>query len=289
MNDANENFVKEDFEKIEQRRIILEQIIHITKAIETMQDSLNSVLILELPTKEFPKQALKVFNALSGTLKNLPTNKIQEYLHNLERVINHQLEKILKYSGMDFSSDENIEIIFVSSDEEDAGENVLNLLNDFKRTAQTAVSLRVLLKKRGVKTSECVLPVPKEVIQEQLKHLEAEEQTQRTRIRTEIVEMQNDLQLMIDNPAYPEAMKQQLIQAKENLQEDLGKIDAGKKLDSLNFVSETQELSDIDYEPEALEAEETQAQKPEKKSLSAMTSDWLNSSWDVSWNDVQKK
>lgn len=281
--------IKDDISHIEKKRVILEQIVCITNAIEEMQDSLNSVLILGLPSTELPKEALALYDSLSGNMQNQPANKIKDYLQSLEIIINSQLEKILQLSGMDFDSDETVEILFISSD--DSEESLLDLLSDFKRTSQTAVSLRVLLKKRGISTSGAVLAVPQEVINRQLKHLEEEEKQQREQMKAQVVEMQNDLERMIDNPNYPEAMKAMLIETKENLQNDLVNIDKGKKLELLSFVSGTQELTDLDYEEVEIKAPDDsngQNAPKNKSNLYELTHSWLNSSWDVSWQDVKK-
>ena len=277
---------REDISNIERKRVILEEIVSITSAIEEMQDSLNSVLILGMPSTDFPKETLNLYNALSGNLQHLPVTKIKEYLQNLEIVINKQLKQILKLSDMNFASDEAVEILIISSDESE--NNVLEMLSDFKRTSQTAVSLRVLLKKRGVTTSGAALSVPMDVISNQLQHLEQEEKQQRNKIRSQILEMKSDIDAMINNPDYPDSMKNMLMQTSNSLQNDLSCLDAGKKLESLSFVSDTQELNDLEYEEIVIEAPADDEQKKEKNNLYELTHKWLNTSWDVSWQDLKK-
>ena len=278
---------REDISNIEKKRVILEEIVSITSAIEEMQDSLNSVLILGMPSTDFPKETLNLYNALSGNLQHLPVTKIKEYLQNLEIVINKQLKQILQLSDMDFASDEAVEILIISSDESE--NSVLEMLSDFKRTSQTAVSLRVLLKKRGVTTSGATLSVPMDVISNQLQHLEQEEKQQRNKIRLQIVEMKSDIDAMINNPDYPDSMKDMLMQTSNSLKNDLSCLDAGKKLDSLSFVSDAQELNDLEYEEIVIEAPANDEQKNEKNNLYELTHKWLNTSWDVSWQDLKKE
>lgn len=284
------DLIKKDISDIDDKRKVLEQIVNITTAIEQMQDSLHSCLVLGLPSKEFPKEALQLYKSLSGSIQHLPVSKVKEYLNNLETVINSQLKKILQLSGMNFSSDETVEILFLSSESEE--NSIIDLLNDFKRTAQTAVSLRVLLKKRGVSTPGSVMPVSREMIQQQLQHLEEEDKQQRSKIKVQIMEMKESLQVMIENPAYPEAMKSMLTGVMDNLENDLHCIDAGGKLEELSFVTENQELTVPEEQSEeqnqAVQQNEPDSNK-QKSSLSKAANRWLNSSWDTSWQDVKNE
>ena len=175
----HELMLKEDIELIESKRRLLEQIIAITRAIEQTQEGLNAVLVLGVPSKEIPEDALNFHTALSQNLRSLPVSKLQEYLTNLEALIRGQLTRILRFSDMDFTSDEAIEIICLSEGKET--ESPLCLLEDFKRTAQTSVSLKVLLRKRGVATTGSLLPVPRAEITRQLHQLREQEQGQRAK------------------------------------------------------------------------------------------------------------
>jgi hypothetical protein len=278
---------KDDIAGIEEKRRVLEQIVDIARTIENMQESMESVLVLGASSKEMPAEAMDLYSSLSDNLRNLPVNKISEYLKNLELIIKNQLEQILSFSGMDFSSDEAVEVLFLSSDSNE--KNPLELLEDFRRTAQTAVSLRVLLKKRGVATEGASLPVSQEVIGQQIKRLEAQEQEQRDRARSKILEMKDDIQRMIDNPAYPDQMKSLLAGVQANLDNDLKGIDSGVDLGRLSFMLEAGEIAAIDEEP--FEEEEIViegvSEERERTGLAAAASRWLNSPWDVSWEEAK--
>ena len=279
--------LREDISAIEEKRRVLEQIVEIAQAIEHMQDSLDSVLILGVSSKEMPEGALDLYSALSENLRNLPVKKIKEYLVNLERIIKNQLEKILHFAGIDFASDEAIETLYLASDGSE--QSPLQLLEEFKRTAQTAVSLRVLLRKRGVATPGSGLPVPAETIHRQIESLDVQEQQQRGRIKHKIVEMQDDIGRMIDNPGYPEGMKQLLQEVRANLNKDLQNIDKGAPLSALSFVSDADELSGLQEPPEAATSLPVQTVETDQTGFSAAASRWLNSPWDVSWNQIKKQ
>lgn len=280
--------LQQDISRIDEKRKVLEQIVEITQAIEQMQDSLNAVLILGEPSSDLPPEAAKLFQDLSGRMQNLPTNQIKDYLQKLERVINSQLEEVLRYSGFDFDSDEAIEILTLSGDSADSETSPIEMLRDFKRTSQTAVSLRVLLKKRGVSTAGAVISVPKQVIEKQFKALEEKEQQQRKKVKEKVVEMKEDINAMIENPDYPDAMKEVLNGVLDNLDSDIKLIESGGKMDKLSFMMDTEEITEAVQQED--EVEEIVLETPgeaKKRSMADKANEWLNSPWSTSWKDIK--
>ncbi|MCB1800990.1 MAG: hypothetical protein KDI82_04805 [Gammaproteobacteria bacterium] len=289
--------LKRDIERLEEKREVLQQVIEIAKAIENMQDSLDSVLVLGVPSKDMPECAMATYDSISENLKSLPVAKLKEYLENLERIVRNQLGRILGYAGVDFDSEEGIEILTIA--EEGSTQSPLDLLEDFRRTAQTTVSLRVLLRKRGVPTPGAQLPVPKDVIEQQLGALHEHEQKQRARIGDKIGEMRADLATMIANPAYPDAIKQALRDADAALRADADALTRGEPLNSLGFIAEAEEIvvmeaaAPVAEEPEEIVIADVPAQAAvptaQKRGFKEKAGAWLNSSWDVSWDDLDQK
>ncbi|MET0090567.1 MAG: hypothetical protein ABW068_11230 [Candidatus Thiodiazotropha sp.] len=289
-NDSLNEMMRTDIANLEDKRKILQQIVEITKAIESMQESLNAVMVLGVPSKEMPERALQLYSALSDSLRNLPVKQIKLYYDNLESVIKRTLDKILAFSDQDLSSDEGIEFITLSSTAHE--ESPLDLLDEFKRTAQTAVSLRVLLRKRGVQTPGATIPVSREVISRKLQDLDRQEKSQRDKAQSKIQEMQDDVQKMLANPSYPHAMKDILKGVVSNLERDKKLLRAGVPLNKLSFAMETHEIAGV--EEISVEEEIEIVGLPEDDadmSFSDAASRWLNSPWEVSWKDIatQKK
>lgn len=289
--DANQA-LKQDVAGLEQKRQLLEQIVDITRAIESLQESLNAVLVMGVASKDLPEEALSLYSSLSGSMRNLPINRIREYYVNLELIVKKQLNTILNHSGIDFSTDSEVEFVTLSS-ESDA-ESPVEMLNAFKRTAQTAVSLRVLLRKRGVPTPGSALPATTEVLKQHLNHLERQEQVQRQRVENKIGEMKDDITRMLDNPAYPEPMKAMLREVAGNLDQDLQLLARGAAIDRLSFVAETDAI--LADDSEAMVVEEitigdvpAPAEAAPRQGFSETAVRWLNSPWDVSWDDVKRK
>ena len=287
LNNQLNDCMRSDIASLEDKRRILQQIVDITNAIESLQDSLNAVLILGVSSKEIPEQARSLYSSLSDNLRNLPIKQIKVYFDNLEAIIRSQLEKILLYSGLDFSNGEEIEFISLSSEEE---ESPLDLLDEFKRTAQTAVSLRVLLRRRGVATSGSAVPVAPEMIKKQLAELDDQERQQRAKAERKIDEMQADVEKMLANPDCPDGMKDILKGVVANLQWDKKLLSSGASLSKLSFVAESQEIAGVEEiaVAETIEVTELEEAGP-AVGFSSLASRWLNSPWDVSWKDIARE
>jgi hypothetical protein len=179
-----------------------------------------------------------------------------------------------------------VESVFLAEDGVD--DNPLNLLDEFKRTAQTAVSLKVLLKKRGVATEGLVLPVPRDAIQQQLRHLDEQEQQQRVRARDKITEMKQDIDRMLENPAYPEAMKSMLKDVQRNLDRDLKRIDSGGSLAGLSFIADAGDVAALEVPEEIVVEAPSVDAETETRGFSQMASRWLNTPWDTGWDDIKR-
>ncbi|MGD8912136.1 MAG: hypothetical protein PVI97_16795 [Candidatus Thiodiazotropha sp.] len=287
--DQDKDVLQADISSLESKRQILKHIIDIAKAIESMQDSLNAVLVLGVDTTDITEGELILYNALSDSLRNLPVTRIKQYFNNLELIVKGQLDKILRFSGLDFSEDESVEFISLCSDESDV--NPFDLLEEFKRTAQTTVSLRVLLRKRGITTTGSLIPVSSSIIKQQLQHLEAQESQQRAKAKEKILEIQEDVKGMLENPNYPNGMKQILKEVLDNLDRDIRLLEKGAAINKLSFVIESKEVLSVERpnieleEIEQIEIGEV-AEKQTGTTFSTSASRWLNSSWDVSWGDI---
>ena len=111
--------------------------------------------------------------------------------------------------------------------------------------------------------------------------------------------MQEEIGHMIANPAYPEPMKQMLREVVENLDQDLTQLEKGAPVERLSFVADAEDIISVEeaavVQEEALEVEEIVIDAvpaepaPRPASFSQAAARWLNSPWDVGWDEARKE
>ncbi|MEJ2691798.1 MAG: hypothetical protein P8166_01795 [Candidatus Thiodiazotropha sp.] len=225
---------KPDLSDLERQHRTLDQLVDIARAIESMRESLRAVLLMGLASKDLLKEAPSSYCAFSEAMHTLPSGEIRERHTNIELIVNMQLNRILNYSSIDFSSAEGAE--FISSGKSDP-QRPLALLRAFKRSAQTAVSLRMLLLKRGVPIPESILSASNEEVKRHLSQLDRQLADQRRRITSQIEVVELEIDRLIANPHNADTMKSVLHKEAANLDLDRQLLAQGGSIDCLSFVA----------------------------------------------------
>jgi len=271
---------------IDERRKLLQKVVAVARAIEDLQHSLNAVLVLGDTETQLPKNAYQLYQNLSNKVRDESTETIQEYYDKLQALITSELSKIIAYSSLE--EDESGNLPFT--------EDALALLQRFRREAQTTVSLRILLKERGVAVSGSTFAIPANEIRTQLTNLDKKERKQRKKVHFQIRLMQEELKAMIKSDSFSDEMKQPMKQALAGLDADLKVIDSGRSIDSMELSFEAVETEEKLYAAEDQKAEDRQSstkqatEKPKEKiGFFQKLVRWLNSPWSVSWRQAGKK
>ncbi|MCU7855956.1 MAG: hypothetical protein KZQ79_09750, partial [Candidatus Thiodiazotropha sp. (ex Lucinoma borealis)] len=107
-------------------------------------------------------------------------------------------------------------------------------------------------------------------------------------VREKIQDMKADVETILENPSYPDGMKQILQGVIANLEQDTKLLANGASLCRLSFVAESEEIINVEDVQPDIEVIEigSVAEENQDRSFSDAASRWLNSPWDVSWNDV---
>ncbi len=300
---------------IRDKQRLLKRLIIITRAIERMQDSLNSVLILGKPSTDIPDGMLKYFHLLSNKIKQKPTEKIRQYLNQLELTIKSNLQEIIKISMLDHYAGS----VGPASNgaEKPYSDEAMYLLREFNKQAQTAVSLKILLLQRGVHTPGTVVKVPVHLIKGQLKHLAKKEEIQLNKIRTHVSDIQNDFESMLDSSEYTDEMKDMFRNVITGLKNDQRAISQGVRIYQLAFSFEKiktgddkqhimqpsnkqEEINSVDLpeemdqpddvdQPEEIGKSEDMHTYPRKHVFFRTLFKWLNTPWSVTWDAIKRK
>ena len=153
MPDSESKNIPDELVSLEHKMDTLEGLMRIAQSMERLQDSLQSVLLLGKSASRIPKSILKTFESLSEKTLTQPTKSLQATLANLDKIIKLKLNTIMSLTSSESNQDPKSNVFQVATiGEVDAEDRIHKLVYEFKRTAQTAVALRVLLKERGVFT-----------------------------------------------------------------------------------------------------------------------------------------
>lgn len=289
-----------DLKILEDKREALEQAVKIALHIERLHGSLEATLLMGRPTSELPEDALATLEELEGSVKSQPIDRLKESLAALEKVVQSRLSQILKISEMD------AEALIASG----AGE-VETLLRDYRKQAQTAVALRILLHSRGVATAPTELHVPVEQIRARLTVVEQKERAYRRIIKTEIVAMITETGRMLANDGLSPTMRHFLVASNEDLQRNLEHLDSGKKITSMPVAIEIiemgeREISSFDTAPSSTQTTEIPAvqkqrliapmeytpalpkQVKQKKGFFARLFQWMTTPDQITWGRTKQ-
>lgn len=223
----------QDLKILEDKREALERAVRIALNIERLQGSLEATLLMGKPAEDLPEDALATITELEGSIRSQPIAKLKESLATLEQLVQSRLAQILHIAEMDAE-----ELAAPGAPQ------IESLLNDYRKQAQTAVALRVLLHSRGEATPPAELHVPAEQIRLRLNSVEQKERAYRKIIRGEIVSMITETQRMLDSPGISATMRQFLAASNDDMQLNLEHLDSGKKITTMPVAIEIIEMGE---------------------------------------------
>jgi hypothetical protein len=276
---AKEVNISEELKALEHKKSALEKVMKIARAVEQLRYGLESVVLLGKPSSRISTQAMHVFEALSEKIRIQPTRKIQELMVKLNGTIANNLNAVIELASAENQAELHEQ---VTSDSELA-DQIDKLIQDYRKSAQTAVALRVVLRERGVPSPPIKWSISVERIRSQITQLNDQECHYRKKVKSEIILLQHDALAVAGNDNLPQATRESAAHMHKMLQKDLDHLNAGKDIASMPFFVEVVELQETN-------ASETQAEKPDQpqmqpeKTPSATTSDNTKSNQDTSKN-----
>lgn len=286
----------EELHAIHEKREALLRVVKITQAVERLLKGMQAVLLLGQSSSAIPKQAIKAYESLSSKTAMLPTKQLKLRLDKLDAYVLGVLERILEIAGIDHELLE--QSITDPHEEVKAGDTETGqLINDFRRSAQTSVALRVLLRERGATSPALKFSVPQNIIQQHIGELSTREETCRKQIEVNIESIQQATQGILLNENASDELKATLKLIQKNLQRDLKHVKAGKSIDDMPMMIEVVELQDhyqLD-EPADTSNQQTEALKQDlqestslgKPGFFSRLKRWISSPISVCWKDIK--
>lgn len=296
---------------LEEKKQTLARVIKIASSLEAMRLALTAVFQLGQPEADLPPGVLNFFTSLGKKVKNLSDLEIQTRLNNLQTNIKSKLAKVIAITAeLDDLSDLNNQRI----------DEINQLVEDYKRHAQTAVALGILLQRRGVTTTPIGLSLTKETMLVELKRITTQENKKRQDAIQQTLEIRHDINVIRLNPNTCDATRQILDLIAENLKQNILHLRAGHSISQLPYevemiefdkVDEQPALPAVEYEPEnaLLKTTEESVEPPPTETKESVAETvptsvknvtglrgvwqrfnlWLNSPWSVNWKDLKKK
>lgn len=287
--------VTEEIRLIKQRRKNLDHIIKFTLGISRLQQSLESVLLLKKPTKDIPRDLLKVLGNISENVANLPSTEITKRLNRIEDTIKNDMDYILGVSNqpesIDGSSPNNI----------GGDTNKLQILiNDFRRRINTAIVLKLHLRTRGVQVAETTVPITAEELVSQASKLVVEEKKCRNRTKDELQAMDNEMEIIIENDDCPESMKVYANELRQQINKNIEHINKGRDIEKMPYVveiiqmgedenknSNSENSSTQDVSDTMQTADEPMISNKSKSGFFSKVEKWISTPWSVKWKDIE--
>ena len=280
------------------KRQALEQLISFARQISVAGDSMEALQFAARPSQRPDKGKLSFLLEMTAHLQAVDTATLQTRLAQIDKLLIAEVELFLHIATL--NEDDFMELPHQNPTEDfhEQIESVQKRLQSFKRKAQTNVALRLVLHERGVQLQALKLPIAQDALAQQVTVLRQKENFCRKKIIQDIRLLLADTAHILHNHQYPQQMVDKLWETHDNLQQALAHLESGKSIESLSFNIEAHlEIDALPIAPDALPlpaVEETpteaskQLQEAGKNGFFARIDRWLNTPFDVSWNETKR-
>ncbi len=290
---------------IETKKQALVSLVKVTKTVNRLLSSMEAVTRLSKNTFQLPLAMKKFYKCLYGKFKHDPTSIVEANLSEIERRIRIDMSNILKLTELN----ENEFMQYVGQvDENSNGHKVLDIIRVFRRRAKTAISLRLILKERGLSHKPLVLDVKESEILESIKSLETQEKRCVQQVKENIEDFVKSIDIIFIDGHSEKLVLDYLSSIRGGLIKNLEHLNAGKSIVEIPFpfeqveVEKDEQLVSVDremtYEPtcnrQQVDSKTTvlPIQEIETKAANGNFAirlwRWLNSPMNVSWVNKDK-
>ena len=295
--DAAAGSVTDEVRLLKERRKSLDDVIKFTLGINDLQKSLESVLLLKQPPKDIPRDLLSILGNISDSVANLPSNELAKRLDLIEKTIKQDIDTIMGISSQLEILDSTVQ---ADSESHIKSTKLHKLVTDFRRRTNTAIILKLHLRKRGAAVAESIIPVSTDVLVEQVSKLVNEEKKCRERTIKGLTALDQDIGDLIINPKHPIEIKQYALMLHDQINQNIAHLKQGKDIEKLPFAVEIIKVGTEDEKPTKPKKKKHEV-KTKSKHHKKQTSEikrkkptglfkklfkWFSSPWSVHWRDL---
>ncbi len=283
---------------LQKKRATLEKVVQIALAVERLNDSLHSIVMLGKPVSSAAPKIKALMDSLEESVRVQPTGKLRETLAHLEKSVQGKLEIILDIAEM---NDDQLVSLSVGEEQIDA------LLETYSKNSQTAVAIKGILHSRGEVTKPTPFSVSSEIIVKKLAEVSAREKTCRKRVSLSIMNMMEETKEMLSSDTLNEGMRKVMENTVASLGLNLEHVESGKSIETMPVPIEIvilseDEVTHLDSGREQHQHAPTVSAAPppppsvnasiRKKARNASFTNklmrWLTTPKGTTWDDIEK-
>jgi hypothetical protein len=287
--------INQQVSSLEMKRNILRGLVDLVISLERLRASVEAVMLSGGNPAQLSTAELHSIEVIRQRVASHSNDELRSAIDSLDRLVNDSLQELIK-------------LAIQLADDSQANPAELEAfhprVNMFNRNARTSIALRALLAQRGVNLPVIIFSLPQEAISERLQTIEAREQQVRHKVEEHVEGMQEDISVLLRNPACPPAQHAIFLTMQQSLAENLAHIRAGLSLADLPMPIDDIEEDNQVFTPSAstekaqprkvtneptTPSTETSSQQPAEVSpvatpgLIPRVRNWLNSPWNSSW------
>ncbi len=289
---------------VETKKRALKSLIKVTKTINRLFNSMEAVTRLSHSSFQLPPAMKKFHQCLYVKFSHDPTNIVEANLTEIERRIRSDMSSIIKLTEL--SENEFMQYV-EQTDQESSGHKILNIVRIFRRRAKTAISLRLILKERGISHKPLVLDVDESEILASITHLEAKEQHCVKQVQEHIEDFVKSIDVIFIDGNTDKLVLDYLTSIRKGLIKNLEHLNAGKSIVEIPFPFEQVEVEKdeqaipvdraVTYEPTHEHSVSSNTCTVTQQAVNALTPKksffgklwtWLTSPMDVGWTKKER-
>lgn len=282
----------EELNALRERRQALERIVRVTQVVERLHRGLEAALLMGQTPRELARKAQGYLRHLDQATLIQPSKDLQIVLANLDREVQGSLARVMAFAKQEQEQELSEQIATAPQPPGDLS-SIFALLGKFRRGAQTAVALRLLLRERGVAIAPVQLQVSRAEIETQIQVLKARENVCRALVKDEIAQIQASLERLLEDERFTESVRLVMRNVQADLRRNLAHLEAGGSLDELPVLVEAIELAEEPLPAMApspapsVPPAPLPAERRRRLGLLRHLWLWLTGPWGQGWNEIE--
>ncbi len=303
---------------IEQKKRLLQSVFRFSQMINRLLESVEAIGSLSASSFQLPPKIASFYRGIYGRYKHDPSARIEHNLFEIEKRVQQDFDAIIRLSKI---NEVDFQSLYWQAEKSNDKPKFWHVVDIFKRRLQTGVSLRLILRERGISHKKLEMNISEEFLEEKIEKLEIKEKTCIQNIKLQMNSLVDDIDLIFTAIDVENEGHQSLVVMRKGLITNLAHLNAGKSIEHLPYefeivVEQDDELSETDDVEEipsasadsfviicnqvAQNLDEIKDSKladdknklllenPKPKGFFAKLWQWLNSPAGVSWTNLKK-